>query len=902
MQILAIELENAKSYDSAKIEFTDGVNAIVGHNGAGKSTILEGIGLAVFDTLDYRQTDFVRGGAKYAEVRVTIVSKQDGRPYQVVRRVGSSNQHFVYDTDAQLKLCEGKADVVRFLRQHLGVDPTADLPALFRDAVGVPQGTFTAAFLMTPEKRKGVFDSLLQVEEYKKAFEKLLEPVKTLRDRRAQVAEAIAGLRGRLEWLPGLEATLAQRQIEIAAAECKLRQAKEKLDEVGQARSIWESVREEVNGLQKLHAQLTQRLSSAQSQLASAQQALAEAHEAAATVTQHQAGHDRYLQLQAEQQRLEARAQARQQLDTQAAAADKALALADAELQQVQAELEKVVQAEAAVVRLVPQVAEQEELERALDAVRQQQARLREVESAAQQRRGEVQQLENRLATLTASLARAPEIEAQQRAAQAEIDTARQASANLAEQKVAAHTKADALKKQTATLQDAATALCPVCEQPLTATHRRELLARNEESLADLRAKYAEAAKAERTQEEALKQAEATLKQIEHARLQLPRAEEAETTARDLAATHDALHALETQIAQLAAGAGQAGALQQALQALGDPRHAHTVAKGQAERRPALESRGQAAQTQQASLQATLAGLAVQLGAYAGLDAETAAVKSETQRTQPAYAAVLANMRLAAALGQRSADATGRATELAQVQQETAANAAQLADAEARFDRDAFLAATALDQQLRRDIGALHAELEMLSRAQAKEQTEVAALVAMRTTLDEQEGRARALKAQEEGLETIRTLLRDAGPHITKVLVRQISENARQIYSELMQDYTRHLTWREDYGVTLEVDGYERQFAQLSGGEQMSAALAVRLALLRELTNIDVAFFDEPTANLDEDRRDALARQILQVKGFRQLFVISHDDTFEQATQNLIRVERIGGISRVEYG
>jgi len=120
------------------------------------------------------------------------------------------------------------------------------------------------------------------------------------------------------------------------------------------------------------------------------------------------------------------------------------------------------------------------------------------------------------------------------------------------------------------------------------------------------------------------------------------------------------------------------------------------------------------------------------------------------------------------------------------------------------------------------------------------------------------------------------------------------------VFSDIMQDYTRHLSWKEDYGITLEIDGRERQFAQLSGGEQMSAALAVRLALLREMSNIDVAFFDEPTTNLDETRRDALARQILEVKGFRQLFVISHDDTFEQATQNLIRIARINGVSTVQ--
>ncbi|MCB0162248.1 MAG: hypothetical protein KDD83_29125, partial [Caldilineaceae bacterium] len=100
--------------------------------------------------------------------------------------------------------------------------------------------------------------------------------------------------------------------------------------------------------------------------------------------------------------------------------------------------------------------------------------------------------------------------------------------------------------------------------------------------------------------------------------------------------------------------------------------------------------------------------------------------------------------------------------------------------------------------------------------------------------------------------------------------------------------------------ITLDVNGNARQFAQLSGGEQMSAALAVRLALLHAMSNIDVAFFDEPTSNLDEARRSALAQQITQNHGLRQLFVISHDDTFEQATENLIRVTRVNGVSEVQ--
>ena len=61
----------------------------------------------------------------------------------------------------------------------------------------------------------------------------------------------------------------------------------------------------------------------------------------------------------------------------------------------------------------------------------------------------------------------------------------------------------------------------------------------------------------------------------------------------------------------------------------------------------------------------------------------------------------------------------------------------------------------------------------------------------------------------------------------------------------------------------------------------MAAALSIRLAILKQLSDIRIAFFDEPTTNMDAERRENLAQQISQIKNFDQLFVISHDDTFE---------------------
>jgi exonuclease SbcC len=53
-------------------------------------------------------------------------------------------------------------------------------------------------------------------------------------------------------------------------------------------------------------------------------------------------------------------------------------------------------------------------------------------------------------------------------------------------------------------------------------------------------------------------------------------------------------------------------------------------------------------------------------------------------------------------------------------------------------------------------------------------------------------------------------------------------------------------------------------------------------------------------ANLDDHRRDNLAEQILNVKELSQLFVISHDDTFERDTDHVVQAIKENGVSWVE--
>jgi energy-coupling factor transporter ATP-binding protein EcfA2 len=181
MQITQIDLENVKSYQRASIPFTEGTNAICGPNGAGKSTLLESIGFALFDMLSCSQGQFIREGEKTATVTIHLTG-EDGRVYHVVRKCGSSNQYYVYDPEIDQKLTTSKNETVDWLYDLLGVEESSDLSVLFKDAVGVPQGLLTAAFLLAPGRRKDTFNPLLRVDEYEKAWEALRESQSRLKD------------------------------------------------------------------------------------------------------------------------------------------------------------------------------------------------------------------------------------------------------------------------------------------------------------------------------------------------------------------------------------------------------------------------------------------------------------------------------------------------------------------------------------------------------------------------------------------------------------------------------------------------------------------------------------------------------------------------------------------------
>ena len=146
----------------------------------------------------------------------------------------------------------------------------------------------------------------------------------------------------------------------------------------------------------------------------------------------------------------------------------------------------------------------------------------------------------------------------------------------------------------------------------------------------------------------------------------------------------------------------------------------------------------------------------------------------------------------------------------------------------------------------------------------------------------------------------MRQLFKKIPDHLRKRYVAVISQDANNRFHELIGDNSLDITWNDDYGIVMRKGKNETDFKLLSGGQQMAAALAVRLALIRRFSGLRIAFFDEPTHNLDSERRENLAHSFYRISGFDQLFVISHDETFNSVIENTIGVRMEDGLSVVE--
>ncbi len=1016
MLITRIELENIKSYRHLAVDFRRGTTAISGANGAGKTTLVEAIGYALFNYLPYNQTQFVREGEKYGKMVVHLIGSDD-RPYVVERRCGTSASWMVYDEEADSRV-EQRADVLDKLHELFGIDRERPLENLFRDALGVPQGTFTAIFLQRAGERKKTFDELLQIEDYRVAFDYLKEVGKEyeeqIRVQKAEIQRLEIETRELKEWREFIKEARAedeQKKARNAHINQVLAQLKERMQRL-------KHLREDLLRRKSRHEQQQTIHMGAQERLASSQKSLGEAQVAQQAIENSQADYEHYLEADALLQCLRQDETQRNRLQKQHHTHTTMLATVQANIENLHGRLREVESARQRIVELAPLVDQQSELEKQRDSYQQQvthyQGLVREVKRLEQRKAESLQQLaqlQQHIADieplrplaeqLTARLERLASLQAmahergskrlqyeekseqlRKKIEERDLHVTKLAQAEdvigklennrqQAEELPALQSQVDDLAAQRHRLEGniegyrksrklSAGGQCPLLHESCQNIKARGVaslefyfddeIKKDQEALALLNKQHTalteRLAIARRYADglsklgeytarrdgfvERIKQAAQDILHMERevaslqedldalaqidqettrAKAELAESKMADQHVRSLDGMYQQEHQLRILLQQLADEVSErvqladevsdsAQFLQEVkaqLDSLNDPRSNSKAQLETVKREAGYLQQLQKEEEQGQQHEQQLRDLQQQLEQYSNLDAHIGQQEAARQQCTAGYNTYLKNQDVARQLPERQRVHRDAAEKAEQAERDLRAAEEAHHQAETAFSQQEFDEVESAIKNHEHELAGLAIEMNNLQGkinelARKIEQAETLLL-----ELEAAEKEKRTLEDLQKMVEQFRKLIRDAAPHVLKAMLNDISGEANRIFGEIMGDRSAQLTWDSEYEVLLRRQGVNRTFAQLSGGEQMSAALAVRLALLKKLSTLNVAFFDEPTQNMDELRRSNLAEQIRRVRGFDQLFVISHDDTFEQSLDSLVRLRKKNG-------
>jgi DNA repair protein SbcC/Rad50 len=1016
MLITSIELENIKSYKQVTVNFQRGTTAISGSNGAGKTTLVEAIGFALFDSMPYKQDQFVREGEKYGRVVVRLEGNDD-RPYVVERRCGSGASWTLYDTEADLRL-EQRADVQDKLHELFGVERERSLENLFHDALGVPQGTFTSIFLQAPRLRKQTFDVLLQIENYTTASNYLLDAQKQYKEQLLVQEREIQRLTFETRDLPEWYTTLKDaRALDQELKERNLWSTRRRAEQQTYF-DVLKQRQKDLQACQKERERSELLCTHARQQFAQAEQALDEARTAHQIVQTNQADYQQYRQAEARLLELRRDERERNTLLKNQADLKNTLSTTHANIQNLQQRLEDVARARQRILDLLPAVEQQNELDmqiRTLDLEAQRYEELRiaggrlyKLREKARQDQAEASlriteiepllalaDLHNERVANQARLraqrdqrtAKHLQLEKGQRLLQERLDAQAQTAARLRQiedaiAKIEAHRQEAEeyprlqlsqldlerqehhlrgnIESYTDSRERSAGGQCPLLHQTclnikqqglvsletyfdgLLSTEQSQLaeitgqlaqitrrsagLKKYAEDLnklgryADQREGYAEqSAQLEvEIQRQSLEvedlRAEWELLQhidqaIEQADALLKESQQADRQTRQLPGLMSQVEQLQIQIEQYttefeerrqeAEQYKQSKELlrtrQDELAELDDPRSKIKAAQETIQLEASYQQRLRETEEQARETGSNLEALTAQLEIYAYLDRSISSQEVTRERAEVGHQLYLKHVQVAERLPERDRaciEARGRVDE---AEQRLAGAEETYQQASLAFNEQEFYAVEEEIKGLEQDITRLASEMQNLQRKINELEGKIAAAEALLIQLAAAEKEKQTLEELATMMEQFRKLIKDAAPFVLKAMLNDISAEANRIFGEIMGDRSAQLTWTDEYEISILRQGIKRSFIQLSGGEQMSAALAVRLALLKKLSTINIAFFDEPTQNMDEKRRANLAEQIRRVRGFDQLLVISHDDTFEQGLDSLIRLQKTNG-------
>lgn len=287
---------------------------------------------------------------------------------------------------------------------------------------------------------------------------------------------------------------------------------------------------------------------------------------------------------------------------------------------------------------------------------------------------------------------------------------------------------------------------------------------------------------------------------------------------------------------------------------------------------------------------------------FADLDISISKADEERQQHLPARDAYTANMNVAQELDARFQHLQKMVHLLEELSREITTKQADLTAKKGGFQSELLQQARQDKEKLLADVATFRQQLIDLGLNAERLDSEITHLNKIQKEVEAKQAEIKSFEEKEKLVKFLRNqIFKNVSAQLSERFREEISLRADRIYRTIAES-DEELYWGENYQIVLKdmQDGVirERSDDQLSGGQMMSAVVALRLALLQTL-GARVAFFDEPTSNLDAARRENLAhafraidvgREEVTEHWYDQLFLVSHDVAFTEITDKIIEL------------
>ncbi|MCX5871110.1 MAG: SMC family ATPase [Deltaproteobacteria bacterium] len=292
-----------------------------------------------------------------------------------------------------------------------------------------------------------------------------------------------------------------------------------------------------------------------------------------------------------------------------------------------------------------------------------------------------------------------------------------------------------------------------------------------------------------------------------------------------------------------------------------------------------------------------------ELKRYGNLDGDIATIEKLRAGHQAARDAFFANQKDALDLPARRESLAGMVALLEELRKILAAKGQELGALVQDYDPKRHAAVRLVKEQLVAELATSRQKIADLGKDRFRLDAEIKKMKQIKVEIKARLADQKGFADKEELVKFLRNqIFNNVSAQLSERFREEISLRADLIYRNIAET-DEELYWGDKYQIVLRDmengELRERSDDQLSGGQTMSAVVALRLALLQTI-GARVAFFDEPTSNLDAARRANLAhafraidvgREEVTEHWYDQLFLISHDVAFTEVTDQIISLE-----------